>query len=101
LYGAHDAAELAQLNFKLLMAGSGQAVVARTAILGSYTPLRRCPSFDEHSLKCGIERAFFHLQNVVGKLLNAFGNLEPVQLTVAGQHAEDKHVERAGRDLVA
>ena len=54
-----------QFLFEVAEAGLGQAVDAGGSALGGSSCLGLEPSFLEHALKGGIERALFHLQEVV------------------------------------
>src|SRR5258708_26545034 len=57
----NHAVELRLLDLQLLSARHRQTVVARTPILRGHTPLRFHPTLDQHALKRGIQRSFFHL----------------------------------------
>ena len=80
-----DAFELGYFQSQLLAAGGGELVVARAAVAGGGSPFRGDPSFDEHALQGGIERAFFHLQHIVGGALDGVGNLVAVRFALQGE----------------
>src|SRR5260370_11722453 len=63
--GSDDALELRDFGCELFSARRRQLVVARPAISCSGAPLRRHPTFDQHSLQCGIKRSLFDLQYIV------------------------------------
>src|SRR5438105_3347035 len=66
----HDTSELAYLPCQLFAAGGGHTVVTGAAVVLRLFPLRFYPSLEEHSLQGWIERAFLHLQHLLGNLLN-------------------------------
>src|SRR5882757_698260 len=59
--GLNHAVELRLLDLQLLSARRRQPIVARAPILRRHAPLRFHPTLDQHALKRGIQRSFFHL----------------------------------------
>src|SRR5262249_34256042 len=64
-------------------------------------PFTHDPAFEEHALQRRVERAFFHLQNVFGGLLDGIGDPEAMQFARFGKRFQDQHVECPGRNFVA
>ena len=67
--------EAAEFLRKLLAPIGRKFVVARTPVPRGHSPLRRHPALQQHTLQGWIERAFFHLQHVVGNLLDGINDL--------------------------
>jgi hypothetical protein len=76
-------------------------IIAGAAISSGGAPFRRNPSLDEHSLQCGIERAFFHLEDILGETLNGIGDFIAMEFTGASEGFEDEEMEGTGRNFVA
>ena len=65
----------------------GERVVTCSAIARGHAPLGGDPAFEQHALERGIERAFFHLQDAVGDLLNGVGDLVAVESAMHSERA--------------
>src|SRR5207302_8911996 len=98
---AEDTLEPRELDRELLASCGGKAVVARAAIARGDTPLRRNPAVDQHALQRWVQRAFFHLKNVLGTLLDGICHLVAMQRAIKREGLQNKQVERSRRDLVA
>jgi hypothetical protein len=95
-----DALELRHFKRQLFASSFGELVVARAAVAGRGAPLCGDPPFDEHALERRIERAFFHLQRVVGGVLDRVGNLIPVQFALPRKGFQDQQTKRSRGNLV-
>ena len=65
-------AEAGELSFQMTDTGIGEPVDARGAALGREALFGLEQALAEHALKCGVERAFFNLKEVVGDLFYMF-----------------------------
>src|SRR5580704_5965283 len=98
---AHDALKLRDLDAQLFLPGGGEGVVAGAAVTGRHSPLGSDPTFQQHALQRGVERAFLHLENIIGGVLNILGNFVTVKFPADGECLEDEQVECARWDFVA
>src|SRR5215470_17590178 len=101
--GAIDAQVLMNLDAQLFLARGGELIVAGTSIVLSPSPLPDEVSLHEKSLESRIERAFFHLQDVLGGFKNRVRNRESVHLPSSCQSLQNQHFESAlwnGRSIV-
>jgi hypothetical protein len=82
----------------MVKTGSGDLVGSNAAISGGDTPLGLDQLGFEQPLKRGIERTLFHLQQVVGSLLDVLDQSVSVgRLPAKG--LEDHHFEGAGEEI--
>jgi hypothetical protein len=65
-------------------------IVAGAPVSSGGAPFRGNPTLYEHSLQCGIERAFFDLENVFGQPLNGIGDFIAVEFTGASEGFENE-----------
>src|SRR5262249_42848741 len=98
-YGADHFFELRELCFQLPVARSRQAGGRSATGPGGHPPIPPYPAFDQHALQCGIERAFFHLENVIGAQPNGSGDFVAVHFAVAREGTEDQQVQSARQDF--
>jgi hypothetical protein len=90
----HDTIKLRKLHAELLLARTGQPVISSPPVIFRRPPFTDDPTFNQHSLQRGIERAFLDFKNVVRVLLNAQRNALAVhRATFEG--FENHHVKRA------
>src|SRR5579883_2386609 len=97
--GGGHAFELRQFARHLLAAFGCEAVVAGAPVVLGLFPFGDQPAFDQHALQGGVERAFLHLKNFAGDLLDELGDSIPMHRSDSGNGAENQHVEGAGRYL--
>ena len=76
----------------------GDPVGADLAVAGGSLPLCLDKIFFQHALQCGVERAFLHLEEIVGALLDVLNERVAVH-RLALQRLEDHHFERAAEEI--
>src|SRR5215470_13474273 len=83
------------LDAQLFSACGRELIVAGTSIVRSPSPLPDKVSLHEESLESRIERAFLHLQDVLGGFKNGVGDRESVHLPAGCQGLQNQHFESA------
>src|SRR4029077_1759828 len=92
LDGEDHPAELFVLGGESLAAGGGHLVIAGAAVIFRCAPFGGDPTVEKKALQGGGERAFANVEHVRGNFLEVLGDAVAVT-SVAGERAEDKHVE--------
>src|SRR5579862_1333145 len=86
------------LALEVARARRRQLIDADLSVSRRHAPLRLDESFLEEPLERGIERSLFHLQKMLGRLLDALDERVPVHRLVA-QEAKHHHFECAGEEI--
>ena len=73
-----DAAVRGELGIELLASGGGEAVEANFAVGFGDAPIGGRPAMEEELLEGGVQGAFFNLENIGGKGVDALGYGVPV-----------------------
>lgn len=89
-----DLCPLPGLGSKLAMAGFGEAVELRAAVVLRFAPVGGEPACFFHAMECGEEGAGFDAEGSVGDLLDAPRDAEAVEFAGA-DGLEDKEIEGA------
>src|SRR5665213_44965 len=89
-----DTGPILGLTRKLFAAVLGHLVIFCPAVVIRLSPFCLYPSLVFHSVERGINRTFFHLEDVLRKNLDPLGDAPPVQ-GASAQYPEDQHVESA------
>ena len=85
-------------TFEVLDARRGDAVGADAAVAGGGFPLGLDEIVFQHALQGGVERALFHLQQLVGTLLDVLDEGVAVH-GLAAERLEDHHLQRAAEEV--
>src|ERR1700753_294132 len=92
--GGNGVAEISDFSAKLFASGGRERVIAGAPIVLGAAPLGADPAIHQQPLERGVERTFFHLENLARELLNTLSDAIAVH-PPRGESFEDQHVERA------
>src|SRR3954466_6856993 len=94
----HQPLELVPLGGEPLLAGGGQRVEARAAIVLGGAPFRCDPAVQQQALQGRVEGTLTDLQHLLRDDLEALGNAVAVQ-RARDERTQDQQVERAGQQV--